>query len=247
MSTLIPSVASPIRVAVAPRPADPTGSPLSTTIDQDVPSASTSSIIHETQSPVIFKGIEEQLQPVQLVDDPFLDLRTSEPSSHESSSNVQPTNPPFKHISKWMKIHPLENVINNPSRHVSTQKQLQTNAMWCFFDAFLTSVEPNNFKEVMLESSWIDVMKEEIHERIWMGTENKARLVAKEHSQEEGIVFEESFTPVVRIEAIHIFIANAANKNMTIYQMDVKTTFLNGELHEVVYISQPEDPENPTL
>ncbi|GKG31115.1 retrovirus-related pol polyprotein from transposon TNT 1-94 [Tanacetum coccineum] len=82
-----------------------------------------------------------------------------------------------------------------------------------------------------------------------MGTENKARLVAKAHRQEEGIDFEESFTPVVRIEAIRIFIANAANKNMTIYQMDVKTALLNGELHKVVYVSQPKgfiDPENPT-
>ncbi|GJR66090.1 retrovirus-related pol polyprotein from transposon TNT 1-94 [Tanacetum coccineum] len=54
------------------------------------------------------------------------------------------------------------------------------------------------------------------------------------------IDFEESFAPVARIEAIRIFIANAANKNMTIYQMDAKTAFLNGELREVVYVSQPE-------
>ncbi|GJS73032.1 retrovirus-related pol polyprotein from transposon TNT 1-94 [Tanacetum coccineum] len=58
--------------------------------------------------------------------------------------------------------------------------------------------------------------------------------------QEEGIDFEESLTPVARIVAIRIFIGNAANKNMTIYQMDVKTDFLNGELKEEVYASQPE-------
>ncbi|GJT88610.1 retrovirus-related pol polyprotein from transposon TNT 1-94 [Tanacetum coccineum] len=78
---------------------------------------------------------------------------------------------------------------------------------------------------------------------------NKARLVAKGYQQEEGIDFEESITPVPRIEAIRIFIANAASKNMTIYQMDVKTTFLNGELKEEVYVSQPEgfvDPDHPT-
>ncbi|GJU12862.1 retrovirus-related pol polyprotein from transposon TNT 1-94 [Tanacetum coccineum] len=69
---------------------------------------------------------------------------------------------------------------------------------------------------------------------------NKARLVAKGYCQEEGINFEESFAHVARIEDIRIFIANAANKNMTIYQMDVKTAFLNVELHEVVYVSQPE-------
>ncbi|GJT33707.1 retrovirus-related pol polyprotein from transposon TNT 1-94 [Tanacetum coccineum] len=176
--------------------ADPTGTPLSTSIEQDVPAASTSSTIQETQSPV-------------------------KPSSQESSSIVQPANPPFNHINNWTKIHPLENVINNPSRPVSTRKQLQTDTMWCFSNAFLTSVEPKNFKEALLESLKIDAMLEEIHE-----------LVANGYRQEEGIDFEESFTLVARIEAIRIFIVNAAIKNMTIYQMDVKTAFLNDELRE---------------
>ncbi|GKA47149.1 retrovirus-related pol polyprotein from transposon TNT 1-94 [Tanacetum coccineum] len=77
---------------------------------------------------------------------------------------------------------------------------------------------------------------------------NKARLVAKGYRQEEGLDFEESFAPVARLEAIRIFLANAASKNMTVYQMDVKTAFLNGELKEVVYVSQPEgfvDPDRP--
>nr|GEV99195.1 retrovirus-related Pol polyprotein from transposon TNT 1-94 [Tanacetum cinerariifolium] len=77
----------------------------------------------------------------------------------------------------------------------------------------------------------------------------EARLVAKGYRQEEGIDFEESFAPVACIEAIRIFIANSASKNTTIYQMDVKTTFLNGELKEEVYVSQPEsfvDPDHPT-
>nr|GEW40740.1 retrovirus-related Pol polyprotein from transposon TNT 1-94 [Tanacetum cinerariifolium] len=78
---------------------------------------------------------------------------------------------------------------------------------------------------------------------------NKARLVAKGYRQKEGIDFEESLAPVARIEAIRIFITNAASKNMTIYQMDVKTAFLNGELKEEVYISQSEgfvNPDHPT-
>ncbi|GJV58301.1 retrovirus-related pol polyprotein from transposon TNT 1-94 [Tanacetum coccineum] len=78
---------------------------------------------------------------------------------------------------------------------------------------------------------------------------NKARLVAKGYRQEEGIDFKEFFAPVACIEAIRIFIANAASKNMTIYQMDVKTTFLNGKLKEEVYVCQPDgfvDPDHPT-
>ncbi|GJZ22847.1 retrovirus-related pol polyprotein from transposon TNT 1-94 [Tanacetum coccineum] len=77
---------------------------------------------------------------------------------------------------------------------------------------------------------------------------NKARLVAKGYRQEEGLDFEESFAHVARLEAIRIFLANATSKNMTVYQMDVKTTFLNGKLKEEVYVSQPEgfvDPDRP--
>ncbi|GJT45846.1 retrovirus-related pol polyprotein from transposon TNT 1-94 [Tanacetum coccineum] len=77
---------------------------------------------------------------------------------------------------------------------------------------------------------------------------NKARLVAQGFRQKEGIDFEESFEPVARIEAIRIFVANVAHKNMTIYQMDIKTAFLNGKLKEEVFISQPKgfvDQDNP--
>ncbi|GJY17236.1 retrovirus-related pol polyprotein from transposon TNT 1-94 [Tanacetum coccineum] len=77
---------------------------------------------------------------------------------------------------------------------------------------------------------------------------NKTRLVAKGYKQEEGIDFEESFAPVARLEAVRMFIAYAAHKNITIFQMDVKTAFLNGPLKEEVYVSQPKgfiDPEFP--
>ncbi|GKG12819.1 retrovirus-related pol polyprotein from transposon TNT 1-94, partial [Tanacetum coccineum] len=82
---------------------------------------------------------------------------------------------------------------------------------------------------------------------------NKARLVAKGYAQEEGINFEESFAPVARLEAVRIFIAYAAHNSFLIYQMDVKTAFLNGPLKEEVYVSQPEgfidldDPEKVYL
>ncbi|GKE53796.1 retrovirus-related pol polyprotein from transposon TNT 1-94, partial [Tanacetum coccineum] len=151
-----------------------------------------------------------------------------ESTSQGSSSNVRQTHTPFKHLGKWTKDHPIANVIGDPSPSVSMRKQLQTDAMWCYFDAFLTAVKTDEFGGVL---------------------KNKARLVAQGFRQEEGIDFEESFALVARIEAIRIFIANAAHKNMTIYQMDVKTTFLNGELKEEVYISQPKgfvDQDNPS-
>nr|GEX72181.1 hypothetical protein [Tanacetum cinerariifolium] len=76
---------------------------------------------------------------------------------------------------------------------------------------------------------------------------NKARLVARGYRKEEGIDFEESFALVARLEAILIFLAYVAHKNMVVYQMDVKTAFLNGNLREEVYVSQPDgfvDPDN---
>ncbi|GKD59823.1 retrovirus-related pol polyprotein from transposon TNT 1-94, partial [Tanacetum coccineum] len=77
---------------------------------------------------------------------------------------------------------------------------------------------------------------------------NKARLVASGYRQEEGIDFEESFAPVARLDAIRIFLAYAAHMNMIVYQMDVKTAFLNVILREEVYVSQPDgfvDQDNP--
>ncbi|GJW73391.1 retrovirus-related pol polyprotein from transposon TNT 1-94 [Tanacetum coccineum] len=77
---------------------------------------------------------------------------------------------------------------------------------------------------------------------------NKTRLVARGYRQEERINFEESFAPVARLEAIRVFLAFTAHMNMVIYQMDVKTVFLNGNLQEEVYVSQPDgfmDKDNP--
>nr|GFB90890.1 retrovirus-related Pol polyprotein from transposon TNT 1-94 [Tanacetum cinerariifolium] len=167
-----------------------------------------------------------------------------------SASNVIQIHTPFEHLGRWTKDHPIANVIGDPSRSVSTRKQLETDAMWCYFDAFLTSVEPKNFKQAMTEPLWIDAMQEEIYEFERLeGTKNKARLFAQEFRQEEGIDFEESFAPVAKIEAIRIFIANATHKNIMIYQMDIKTAFLNGKLKEEVYVSQLKgfvDQDNPS-
>nr|GEZ29998.1 retrovirus-related Pol polyprotein from transposon TNT 1-94 [Tanacetum cinerariifolium] len=98
----------------------------------------------------------------------------------------------------------------------------------------------------LIKLKWIYKIKKDKSGEV---LKNKARLVAQGFKQEEGIDFEESFAPVARIKAIRIFIANAAYKNMIIYQMDVKTTLLNGELKEKVYVSQPEgfvDQDNPS-
>ncbi|GJU19085.1 retrovirus-related pol polyprotein from transposon TNT 1-94 [Tanacetum coccineum] len=94
------------------------------------------------------------------------------------------------------------------------------------------------------ESHYLEVKLDELGGIL----KNKARLVARGYRQEEGIDFEESFAPVARLEAVRIFLAFAAHMNMIVYQMDVKTAFLNGILREEVYVSQPDgfvDPDNP--
>ncbi|GKF49957.1 retrovirus-related pol polyprotein from transposon TNT 1-94, partial [Tanacetum coccineum] len=211
--------------AVAPRAEVFADSPVSNSIDQDAPSISIPSSQEHEQSPII----------------------SQDSTSQGSSTNVRHLHTPFEHLRRWTKNHP--------------------------------SVEPKNFKQAMTEPSWIDAMQEEIHEferlEVWelvpcpdnvfliklkwiykvktnesgRVLKNKARLVAQGFRQEEGIDFEESFAPVARIEAIRIFVANAAHKNMIIYQMDVKTDFLNGDLKEEVYVSQPKgfvDQDNPS-
>ncbi|GKB06862.1 retrovirus-related pol polyprotein from transposon TNT 1-94 [Tanacetum coccineum] len=267
-----------VQEAAAPRAEVLADSPVSISINQDAPSTSILSSQEQEHSPIISQGFEESPKTPTFHDDP-LNESPQDSTSQGSSSNVIQIHTPFEHLGRWTKDHPIANVISNPSRSVSTRKQLETDAMWCYFDAFLTSVEPKNFKQAMTEPSWINAMQEEIHEferlEVWelvscpdkvfliklkwiykVKTDefggvlkNKARLVAQGFRQEEGIDFEESFAPVARIEAIRIFVANAAHKNMTIYQMDVKMAFLNGELKEEVYVSQPEgfvDQDNPS-
>ncbi|GKA34120.1 integrase, catalytic region, zinc finger, CCHC-type containing protein [Tanacetum coccineum] len=127
-------------------------------------------------------------------------------------------------IRKWTHSHPLDNIIGNPSRPVSTRKQLAMDTLWCFYNSVLSKVEPKNFKSAVTEDCWFQAIGFNYVNLDEYGDvlKNKARLVAKGFRQEEGLDFEESFAPVAHLEAIRIFIANAASKNMTVYQMDVK-------------------------
>ncbi|GJW87245.1 retrovirus-related pol polyprotein from transposon TNT 1-94 [Tanacetum coccineum] len=115
----------------------------------------------------------------------------------------------------------------------------------CMFTLTVSTAEPKNTKEAMANSAWIEAIQEELHYIDRLQDEdqtvicNKARLVAKGYAQEEGINFEESFAPVARLEVVRIFVAYAAHKSFLIYQMDVKTAFLNGPLKEEVYVTQP--------
>ncbi|GJS47422.1 retrovirus-related pol polyprotein from transposon TNT 1-94 [Tanacetum coccineum] len=203
------SVASLVPVVEAYAPVESIGSPSSTSVDQHAPSPKT-----------ISEG--------------------------SSSSDVIPTTvhsdaPISEHLIKWTKNHPLQNIIRDLSRPVSIRLQLHEQALFCYYDAFLSLVEPKTFKDALTKSCWIEAMQEELNEferlEVWelVPRPDKARLVASGYRQEEGIDFEESFAPVARLEAVRIFIAFAAHMNMIVYQMDVKTAFLNDILRKEVY------------
>ncbi|GJS46041.1 retrovirus-related pol polyprotein from transposon TNT 1-94 [Tanacetum coccineum] len=217
----------------------------------DALSLSTPSTQEQEPSLNISQGFEESPKTPIFHDDPLNESPHEESTPQGSSSNVRQTYTPFEHLGKWTKDHPIANVMGDPSCSISTRKQLQTDDMWCFFDAFLTSLQvwelvPCPDKVLLIKLKWIYKVKTDEFDGV---LKNKERLVAQGFRQEEGINFEESFAPVARIEAIRIFIANAAHKNMTIYQMDVKMDLLNDELKEEVYVSQPEgfvDHDNPS-
>nr|GEW24463.1 putative reverse transcriptase domain-containing protein [Tanacetum cinerariifolium] len=90
--------------------------------------------------------------------------------------------------------------------------------------------------KTIIKTRWIFKYKKDERSLV---IQNKARLVAVRYSQQEGINYDKTFTPVARIESIRLFLAYATHKDFTVFQMDVKTSFLNGILKEEVYVGQP--------
>ncbi|GJS97451.1 putative ribonuclease H-like domain-containing protein [Tanacetum coccineum] len=282
----VPEVIALIAEVVALIPNVSTSSPSSTNVDQDAPSPSNSQTTPETQPPIIPNDVEEDNHDIKVThmgNDPYFGILIPEIPSDQSSSSdsihtiVHPDHQISEHNSKWTKYHPLENIIGELARPVSTRLQLREQALFCYYDAFLTAIEPKIYKDALTQSCWIEAIQEELNEferlEVWelvprpdkvmvitlkwiykvkldeLGgiLKNKARLVARGYRQKEGIDFEESFAPVARLEAIRIFLAFATHMNIVVYQMDVKTAFLNGNLQEEVYVSQPDgfvDPDN---
>ncbi|GJS53732.1 retrovirus-related pol polyprotein from transposon TNT 1-94 [Tanacetum coccineum] len=281
-----PEVIALIDEVVALVPAISTGSPSLTTVDQDAPSPSNSQKTPKTQYPILPNDVKEDnhdLDVAHMNNDPFFGITILENDFEASSPDVIPTvgqtaAPNLEHVTKWTKDHPLDNIIGELERPVWTRLQLHKQALFCYYDAFLTLVEPKNYKDALTQACWIEAMQEKLHEfyhlEVWelvprldkmmiitlkwiykvkldeMGgiLKNKARLVACGYRQEEGIDFKESFALVARLDAIQIFLAYAAHMNMIVYQMDLKTAFLNGILREEVYVNQPDvfvDQDNP--
>ncbi|GKE79864.1 hypothetical protein Tco_1549864 [Tanacetum coccineum] len=150
--------------------------PSSTTIDQDAPSPGHSPSTSALQYPSLHQGVTAEStlmedNPFSPVDnDPFVNVFAPEPSSESSSSgDLSSVKSPYvtqtlHHLGKWSKYYPLNNIIGNPSRPVSTRKQLATDALWCLYNSVLSKVKPKNFKSVITKDCWFQAMQDEIHE-----------------------------------------------------------------------------------
>jgi hypothetical protein len=170
--------------------------------------------------------------------------------------------------------HPVDQILGDISKGVTTRSRL---ANFCEHYSFVSSIEPFRVEEALLDPNWVLAMQEELNNfkrnEVWtlvtrpkqniMGTKwvfrnkqdehgvvtrNKARLVAKGYAQVTGLDFEETFAPVARLESIRILLAYVAHHSFRLFQMDVKSAFLNGPIKEEVYVEQPpgfEDEQFP--
>nr|GFB50897.1 hypothetical protein [Tanacetum cinerariifolium] len=143
------------------------------------------------------------------LEDAYFDASTS----FHDPSNVYTYYQPYPHEKKWTKDHPHHKIIGDLKSSVRTRGQLANS---CLFSCLLSFIEPANVAEALRDAYWV------------IG-----------YSQQEGIDYDETFAPVARIEVIRLFLAYAAHKDFTVFQIDVKTTFLNGILNEEVYVGQP--------
>nr|GEZ59304.1 hypothetical protein [Tanacetum cinerariifolium] len=168
-----PEVITLITDVIPPLQADSTGSPSSTIVDQDAPSPSKSQTTPEIQSSVIPQDVKEDIHDIEVAhmgNDPLFGVPIPEVTSAQSSSTVsphtivQPDHQIPQHNSKWTKDHPLDNIIGQLSRPVSTRLQLHEHALFCCYNAFLTSVEPKTYKDALTQSCWIEAMQEELNE-----------------------------------------------------------------------------------
>ncbi|KAJ9539168.1 hypothetical protein OSB04_031901 [Centaurea solstitialis] len=197
------------------------------------------------------------------------ELLTMHPSSTDNILEPSSVNnqTPLPQNVKWTKDHPIDLIIGDPTSGVQTRA---TSANECNFSVFLSNIEPTRVSDALQDSDWVTAMQEELNQfealKVWrlvklpesksvidtkwifknkkdannIIVRNKARLVAKGYRQQEGIDYDETFAPVARLEAICMFLAYAAYKDFTVFQMDVKTAFLYGHLKEEVYVAQPE-------
>nr|GEU56577.1 retrovirus-related Pol polyprotein from transposon TNT 1-94 [Tanacetum cinerariifolium] len=226
-----------------------------------VPSSNTQSISNN-----MFLNVDEASTSHNVFNERLEDTYFDASISFHDPSNFHTFYQPYPHEKKWTKDHPLHKIIGDPKSSVRTRGQLANS---CLFSCSLSSIEPANVAEALRDADWVSAIQEELDQfarlKFWklvplpegktiiktkwifknkkdessLVIRNKARLVVVGYSQQEGIDYDEIFAPVARIEAIRLFLTYTAHKDFTVFQMDVKTAFLNRILKEEVYVGQP--------
>jgi hypothetical protein len=176
-----------------------------------------------------------------------------------------PQVPPTQVRATIQRHHPINQILGDISKGVTTRSRL---ANFCEHYSFVSSIEPFRVEEALQDPDWVLAMQEELNNfkrnEVWslvprpkqnivgtkwvfhnkqdeheVVTRNKARLVAEGYAQDTSLDFEETFASVARLESIRILLAYAAHHSFRLFQMDVKSAFLNGPIKEEVYVEQP--------
>jgi hypothetical protein len=194
----------------------------------------------------------------------------------EDDQEIQDQRPPHPRVHQAIqRDHPINSILGDIHKGVTTRSRV---AHFCEHYSFVSSIEPYMIEDALRDLDWVVAMQEELNNftrnEVWhlvprpnqnvvgtkwvfrnkqeehgVVTRNKARLFAKGYSQVEGLDFDETYAPIARLESIRILLAYATYHGFKLYQMDVKSAFLNGPIKEEVYVEQPlgfEDSEYPT-
>ncbi|KAH9698504.1 Integrase catalytic domain-containing protein [Citrus sinensis] len=227
-----------------------------------------------TEKVVVDDDAGEEEQEEEASNDNQEDAPHGIQEEHHEEPNVEQNEGTSQTLPKewrYVSSHPKDVILGDPSRGITTRSSLRNT---CEHNAFISQIEPKSFEDAENDESWIMAMQEELNQfernNVWelvpklehksvIGTKwvfrnkmdesgvvvrNKARLVAQGYNQEEGIDFDETFAPVARLESIRMLLAYACHKDFILFQMDVKSAFLNGYIMEEVYVKQPPGFEN---
>jgi hypothetical protein len=184
----------------------------------------------------------------------------------EDDQEIQGQRPPHPRVHQAIqRDHPVNSILGDIHKGVTTGSRV---AYFYEHYSFVSSVEPYRIEDALRDPDWVLAMQEELNNftrnEVWhlvpcpnqnvvgtkwvfrnkqdehgVVTRNKAQLVAKGYSQVEGLEFDEIYAPIARLESICILLAYATYHGFKLYQMDVKSAFLNGPIKEEVYVEQP--------
>jgi hypothetical protein len=199
-----------------------------------------------------------------------------QPQDKEDGQEIQDQRPPHPRVHQAnQRDHSVNSRLCDIHKGVTTRSRV---AHFCEHYSFVSSIEPYKIEDALRDLDWVVAIQEELNNFMrnelchlvpcpnqnvvgtkWVFcnkqdehgvvTRNKARLVAKGYSQVKGLDFDETYAPVARLESIRILLAHATYHGFKLYQMDVKSAFLNGPIKEDIYVEQPpgfEDSEYPS-